>query len=117
VRINPTNIPTQVSRNQSASSAHKSTDLVTERQKTLREDSYQRNSSSSAQVIDAEYVEFYTPAPQSFAQERQALDSRLDINMNDASYQRHAASNGKTEQYQIQTHQAPPPGTYIDTFA
>ncbi|SHI73109.1 hypothetical protein SAMN02745165_00697 [Malonomonas rubra DSM 5091] len=117
MRINSTNIPTQVSRSQSTSPNSKSADQIPERQQALREESYQRNASTSAPIIDAEYVEFYTPSPKNFAQERQTLDSRIEVETSGEQYQARATSSGKTGPYQMQNHQAPPPGTFIDTFA
>ena len=72
----------------------------------------QRN--GSAQFIDAEYVEFYSPSPQSLQQERKVLDSRLEVETSSAKI--HSGSTQNLRKYQLKVHSAPPPGSYIDIF-
>jgi hypothetical protein len=80
-------------------------------------DSYKKN--SNPQIIDAEYVEFYSPSVHQFNQERQNLDSRIEpdaprfeapgtVEMNKAP---------AVQKYNLKIHDAPPPGSYIDLFA
>lgn len=113
MRISSANMPAQVSR---AQPSHPSTADRVSKQQKAGQDQYRRGAASD--VIDAEYVEFYSPSKQTFAQERQRLDNRVEP-PNDSSTEKISSgldSNG-IGRYQLAAHEAPPPGTYIDTFA
>jgi len=115
VRINSANIPTQVNRNATASSPD-AVDKKTGQQKVAQRDSYKNSAATSAPIIDAEYVEFYSPSTATFKQERQTLDSKIE-QREDTDPTINTPTNNPRSKYQIQAHDAPPPGTYIDTFA
>ncbi len=90
----------------------------TGKQQRLRQanDSYSKNA-ASAQVIDAEYVDLYTPdnlAPQQ-TQNPGVLVEATGIPEEKPAMQ--VLEQPTTEKYQLQTPDTPPPGTYINYFA
>ncbi len=80
-------------------------------------DSYDKNA-ASAQVIDAEYVDMYSPDSITLQRERQDLNLTLEperispkqkpVNLN---------SNSVTSKYDMPSVDTPPPGTYLNIFA
>ncbi len=89
----------------------------TGRQQRLRRanDSYSKNA-ASAQVIDAEYVDLYTPdslAPQQTQSPGIILEPESSIEKPAMQVLEQPA----TEKYQLQTPDTPPPGTYVNYFA
>jgi len=117
VRISSANILAHVSRTQSSPPA-RTADRVAEQQQT-GQDRYRKNTAGSGQVIDAEYVEFYSPSKQTFAQERQRLDERVEPESETSSPGKSTTklSNNAIDSYQLKAHEAPPPGSFIDIFA
>ncbi len=81
-------------------------------------DSYVRNA-ASAEVIDAEYVESYTPVSNTFALERE----QLNLSLEPESFQQSSKDtpgirlNEKINKYQFKAFDTPPPGTYLNVFA
>lgn len=112
MRISSANIPVQVSRAQ-PSPPSSTADRIPS-QKKAGHDQYRRSAAGAGEIIDAEYVEFYSPSKQTFAQERQRLDNRVEPQSSEMSAGSTDSSMGR---YQLKLHEAPPPGTYIDTFA
>jgi len=121
VRIPYANIPTQASRIPSSPPAPPASKSLGKRQILEAQDSYTRNGHpTSAQVIDAEYVEFYTPSTRVFAQERQNLDLAIETNDPNEQSEGKAKPGGHSaiDNYlSANTAPPPPPGTYINTFA
>lgn len=81
-------------------------------------DSYRKN--SGPQVIDAEYVEFYTPSATLFNRERAKLDSTLEPEANRvaaAPQNDLYATSAALDKYQRKPNHAPPAGSFIDIFA
>jgi len=114
VRINSANIPTQINR---TTSSPDTVDKNAGQQRAAQRDSYKNSAASSTPIIDAEYVEFYSPSSTTFKQERQTLDSQIELETAGANINNNTPTNNPRSKYQIQAHNAPPPGTYIDTFA
>lgn len=117
MRINSANIPASVSKPNTTNTLP-ATDTATSRHQTVdARDSYRKN--SSPQIIDAEYVEFYSPSVKHLNQERQALDNTLELGED----QLEISGNLSTEnppavgKYALKAHEAPPPGSYVDIFA
>ena len=82
------------------------------------EDSYSRNA-ADAQVIDAEYVELYSPGKNSLQGERQTLDLALEPQTKDKALAQKAypAISSPVNRYQLMPLDTPPPGTYLNIFA
>ena len=116
MRIQTANIPTPAGK--STPSLNSTAADKARLQSTEARDSYRKNRSS--QIIDAEYVEFYTPSTNIFAKERNILDNTLGPAQEAFEV---AESNDSTNntaglsRYQLKTHEAPPPGSYLDIFA
>ncbi|MCW8859195.1 MAG: hypothetical protein OQK50_00630 [Deltaproteobacteria bacterium] len=91
---------------------------VQQQQVLQARDSYTRNA-AFAQVIDAEYVEFYTPGKTAFTQERQKLDLSLAPEPAEIgnSAKNPSLSNTRSNRYQTPSLDTPPPGTYLNVFA
>jgi len=120
VRIPYANIPAQAVRISSppATAAAKS---IGKAQLLEPRDSYDRQGrQTGAQVIDAEYVEFYSPSTKVLAKERQDLDISLEAapDQGQAAAQTQRSGNPAISSYQTVPTEPPPlPGSYIDTFA
>lgn len=118
MRITSANIPAPVSK-PSTSLISPATDKTTPKhQTTAASDSYKKN--SGPQIIDAEYVEFYSPSIKLFNQERQDLDTTLeleDVQFEVTGSNRSAGSVPALNEYALKAHEAPPPGSYVDIFA
>jgi len=114
VRISAANIPAPAGKTQIAPA----TDKAAQKQTVIARDRYSK-SPEQQQIIDAEYVEFYSPSVDLFNQERQTLDNTLEPLSEEvqlsADSESHAPSS--LRKYQLKPHEAPPPGSYIDTFA
>lgn len=81
-------------------------------------DSYSKHSNN--QIIDAEYVEFYSPSIHLFNQERQILDNSLEPEKDGYNVTEAAAPTDQhpaLRKYGLSVHVAPPPGSYVDIFA
>lgn len=81
-------------------------------------DSYRKNSSN--QIIDAEYVEFYSPSINLFDQERRTLDNSLEPGKEEFDVSEAVDPTSKApalKKYELKVHDAPPPGSYVDIFA
>lgn len=117
MRISSAYIPAQVSRAQT-SHPPSTADKVANQQRT-GQDQYRKHASGSDEFIDAEYVEFYSPSKQTFAQERQRMDNRVEPQSGSSGSESIATTSNSSgiSRYQLKTHEAPAPGTYIDTFA
>ena len=121
MRIPYANIPTQAGRIITAPPVHPASKSADKRQILEAQDSYTRDGRPiSAQVIDAEYVEFYTPSSKTFTQERQNLDLAIE---GETSSQQTGSKTKLASQPAIDSYLAvnaeppPPPGTYINIFA
>ena len=81
-------------------------------------DSYGKNA-ASAQVIDAEYVDFYSPDNIVLQRERQDLNLTLEPEivspMQKPETDRN--SNSVVSKYNMAPVDVPPPGTYLNIFA
>jgi hypothetical protein len=122
VRIPYANIPThQASRISTASPAASASKSVARPQLLEPQDRYTRaGTRPSAQVIDAEYVEFYTPSSQVFQKERQNLDLSLEADAPRGEAKSPAApgENPALANYRAMTAEVPPPpGSFINIFA
>lgn len=95
--------------------------LTTRQQEIAARDSYNKNAGSSAQsIIDAEYVEFYSPSTSTFKKERQTLDNTIEAEETNLQSTKDITSGNNIPsggRYQLGPHEAPPPGSYIDLFA
>lgn len=80
-------------------------------------DSYRKN--SGPQIIDAEFVEFYSPSRNHLAQERLNLDNTLEPDNGSFTDATDATDNETSDlgRYQTKSHEAPPPGSLIDILA
>ncbi len=121
MRIPYANIPAQAHRISSSPPSPAAEKSLNKRQILEPQDNYNRSGrQSSAQVIDAEYVEFYTPSTKVFSKERQDLDISLEA---EAARDKTAAKEQKIGDSAINSYHAikadppPPPGTYINIFA
>ncbi|MEA3544962.1 MAG: hypothetical protein U9R69_07050 [Thermodesulfobacteriota bacterium] len=107
------------SRLASSNSSVSSADQAGKQQRIQQaKDSYNKNA-SSAQVIDAEYVDVYHPAPQTLQQERQELNLTLEpetgsLKQKNETDQNINSSVGKYKKAPVDV---PRPGTYLNTFA
>ena len=112
MRISSANITYQANK-LPASNPSPAADKSTARQQEIgARDSYNKNAGTLAQgIIDAEYVDFYTPSTGVFNRERQGLDNTIEAGIS-ASSDRVPTVSG----YQLSPHEAPPPGSYIDLF-
>ena len=121
VRIPSTNIPAQSSRIPTTSPASTTVKSLDKRQVLGTADSYNRaGRQTPAQVIDAEYVEFYSPSTQVFNQERQNLDLSLEPDSTAEQGAPRLAENANPAINSYRNRSAdpvPPPGTYISIFA
>ena len=89
---------------------------VDRQQRLLRaNDSYEKNA-ASAQVIDAEYVDLYTPKNRT-PQQAQNLDILSEAEVPETEAATQSLEQPTTEKYQLQAPDTPPPGTYINYFA
>ena len=113
MRISAANIPAPT-RPANTSSA---VDKAPPRQQSNRAGDSYRKDVSQAQIIDAEYVEFYSPNNSLFNQELQTLDNTLEAGGNRAELSATGRSISPPQKYQPAIHEAPPPGTYVDIFA
>ena len=118
VRITPANITAQASKPLAPTPNPAADQTSNRRQQTAARDSYNKNASlSSPPVIDAEYVDFPRPGSQLFDKERINLDNTIEAvkhTSNDAITSRRLATQSR---YPLKVHDAPPPGSLIDTFA
>lgn len=84
----------------------------------LAQDSYTKNA-ASAQIIDAEYVESYTPDTIALQQKHQTLHLTQEPVMT-ASKEKPETNqqiNSVISKYLMTPIDAPPPGTYLNIFA
>lgn len=114
MRIISANIPPQANR---TSPTNSPAGDKTRSQTNEARDSYNKN--RGAQIIDAEYVEFYNPDIKHFNNERQKLDSTLEPDRDgfDIPATEGANKNPAVKKYQLKAQDAPPPGSFLDTFA
>ncbi|HEY5674611.1 MAG TPA: hypothetical protein VIR78_12945 [Malonomonas sp.] len=82
-------------------------------------DSYNRNSQpATAQVIDAEYVEFYTPSQQVLNQERHTLDNTLAGEpTTSATMETGSPLTSVANKYQLSAKNTPLPGSLLNIYA
>jgi hypothetical protein len=113
VRISAANIPAPTRPANTSSAVDKA---PPRQQPNAAGDSYRKNV-SQAQIIDAEYVDFYSPSSSLFNQERQTLDNTLEPGKNHIELSAAGRSISPPQKYQTAIHEAPPPGTYVDIFA
>jgi hypothetical protein len=66
------------------------------------------------QIIEAEYVELYSPPKTGVITDAQVLDSTLSPESSELNTSK---STPAVTSYQIKHHAAPPPGSIIDIFA
>lgn len=81
-------------------------------------DSYSQNA-ASAQIIDAEYVDLYSPESKTFQQESQKLQQTLEPegSPTQQEYTPVKKNNSSFSRYQITSVDTPPAGTYLNIFA
>lgn len=80
-------------------------------------DSYGKNA-ASAQVIDAEYVDTYSPDNITLQRERQDLNLTLEPEQTSPKQQPvDRNSNSVASKYDMPPIDTPPPGTYLNVFA
>jgi len=81
-------------------------------------DSYNKNA-ASAQVIEAEYVDVYHPAPQTLQQERQELNLTLEPEIGSPKQKTETdlINNSIVGKYIKAPVDVPRPGTYVNIFA
>jgi hypothetical protein len=81
-------------------------------------DSYSKNA-ASAQIIDAEYVELYSPENKIFQQENQKLHQTLEpgASSTQQEYAPVKKDNSSFSRYQMTPVDTPLPGTYLNIFA
>ena len=86
------------------------------KQQRLRQanDSYSKNA-ASAQVIDAEYVDLYTP--EKVVTQQQNSDITFEPESPSSVSAQQLSESPVTSRYQLQDPDTPPPGTYINYFA
>jgi len=86
------------------------------KQQRLRQanDSYNKNA-ASAQVIDAEYVDLYTP--ESVVPQQQNVDITFKPEASSSVSAQQLSEFPVASRYQLQDPDTPPPGTYINYFA
>ena len=93
------------------------TDKAVRQQTVTARDSYTKK---QTQIIYAEYVEFYSPSVDLFNKERQTLDITIEPATGDlqkSTGDSRGLPTAALGKYQLKAHEAPPPGSYIDTFA
>jgi|GEM_PF-2019599 len=121
MRIPNAYIPAQISRVPTSSPASQAAKSPERPQPLDAADSYNRNGRrTSAPVIDAEYVEFYSPSTQVFEKERQNLDLSLETEAAGEKTAENSPGKGNpaiTSYRTVNAEPAPPPGTYINIFA
>ncbi len=116
MKITADNIPASASRAPTSHVPSAADKATAKRQALDVRDSY----SNSTAIIDAEYVEFYSPSTAVFDKERRTLDDTLEPQQEGRTQ---AAGESNTNsilapnKYQLKVHAAPPPGSFIDTFA
>ena len=81
-------------------------------------DSYNKNA-ASAQVIEAEYVDLYSPDTKALQQENQDLDLTLEPKMVSQTQEPETNQNINSivNKYQMKPVDVPHPGTYLNIFA
>lgn len=91
-----------------------------QRQEQIRQakDSYNRNAADK-QVIDAEYVELYTPEKSILQRERHRLDLTLESQPKEKNLplKSYPVINSPASKYQQVPLDTPAPGTYLNVFA
>lgn len=120
MRITSANIPAQAAKRPTADIIPAADRSSANRRDIKTWGSYNKNSSGATQVIDAEYVEFYTPSTGLFSKERQSLDNTLEPETTET----HPSGNMSPAdnispalaKYQLKTYDTPPPGSFIDFF-
>jgi len=90
------------------------------KQQTIQQakDSYDKNAASS-QVIEAEYVDLYSPASSNLQHEKQDLLRTLEAEVGSSSQPVETAQNNNSmvSKYQMVPIDTPSPGTYLNIFA
>lgn len=117
MRISYANIPAPASKT-TLTNTSTAAEISSARQKTRQaEDRYQQ--SPSQKVIDAEFVEFYSPSINLFAKELSSLDATLEPDeQNLSSTSATSPSEGSAiSKYQTTNYEALPPGSFLDTYA
>ncbi len=118
MRITPANITAQANKLLAAHSNPAADQTTNRRQQNAARDSYNKNATlSSPPVIDAEYVEFQRPDSQLFDKERLSLDNTIETVKNTSSDETATRRSPTQSRYPLKVHDAPPPGSLIDTFA
>ena len=86
------------------------------KQQRLRQanDSYSKNA-ASAGVIDAEYVDLYTP--EKVVSQQQNPDITFEPESTSSALAQQLPESPVASRYQLQDPDTPPPGTYINYFA
>ena len=81
-------------------------------------DSYNKNA-ASAQIIDAEYVDLYSPDSKTLQQEHQDIYSTLEPEMVSPAQEPKTNQNINSivNKYQMKAVDVPHPGTYLNIFA
>ena len=77
-------------------------------------DSYDKNA-ASAQVIDAEYIDLYTP--ENIIPQQQNPDITFEPEAASSVLAQQLSESPVASRYQLQDPDTPPPGTYINYFA
>ncbi len=115
MRISSANIPVQTVKPSSSANAQKAVERIDRRQGRAA-DSYAKN--AQPPVIDAEYVEIYSPASRGTGRERTNLDLTLEPETSLNAAMTNAPQSPKLSKYQQQsTEPTPLPGSFIDIFA
>ena len=117
MRISHANIPAPASKSSLTHNSAATDKLTSRRQAEQANDRYQQN--SNPQIIDAEFVEFYTPSTNLFAKELHNLDATLDPNDRPKAAETNSEFSeiSAVKRYQLTAHNAPPPGSFLDTYA
>ena len=89
-----------------------------QRRSQQAEDSYNK-SSAAAQVIDAEYVDLYSPDTKTLQQEQQDIPTSLKPEMIIPAQKltMNRSSNSIVSRYETTSVDVPTPGTYLNIFA
>lgn len=120
MRIPNANIPAQASRIPTTLPSPPASKSLERRQLLEPADTYTRDGrQGSPQIIDAEYVEFYSPSTQVSTKERQNLDLSLEAAAGDRTTAKAASGgNAAINSYRaVSADPPPPPGTFINIFA
>lgn len=121
MRIPNANITTQAVRIPSSPHSSPAAKSLKRGQLLAPQNGYNRDGrQDAAQVIDAEYVDFYTPSTQVFNQERRKLDISLAAGATQGKTEPNPqpSSNPAIGSYQAAKNEPPPlPGTYINIYA